>query len=636
MTSYRGSTRERINRIAHASVAAAVAMSAVVVGVAKQPVLAVGPTISQQIAVPSYIHPNASPEDWFRLSNSSPGAVGIAVANVINGPDYTPASEWTSVIHATHANGVKVVGYVDTGYLGTTGQRTRLGSSDMEDWFSQIQRDVAKWYEFYGDDLSGIFFDQGQNACGPAPGSNAWADRYRDLSDDVKRNHPGAITILNPGIIVPQCYENTADVLVTFEGSYETYVSGPSAPYLYAPLSWDPVDPRKIWHIVYGASSLEQLSTVMTLSRQRGAGYIYVTDDVLANPYDTLPSGDYWTMQQALAVELPVGTLVPPSAPRVLDSVEHYATMIDFDWVASTSLTSSVVAYDFYRDGLYVGSVPATSTTFRAVGLTPLTSYAFTVVARDALGLVSSPSNTREETSDETHGYPPNPPKNVYVDATGFTSTTLHWEPGWRPRVSEKPPVESFVVLQNNRPILRLPSTAQRVSIGGLAPGSEYVFSVVSVDETGDPSQPSSPVFATTDTPPVGQLIGAHSVTQTSESLTYRAEYLVPFAFRRVFIATDTAGAPCWFTGSEPQMCADYAIENDRLLRYVGTGADWQWEIVRAVAPVVEGLHFSWSISPSDIGAPVAAVFNASGYAPNSYCGEGFACSSVGPPLPYE
>src|SRR4029079_13938443 len=108
---------------------------------------------------------------------SAPGSVGIAVANVINGPDYTPLPEWASVIHATHANGVPVVGYVDTGYLGTSGQLTRLGSSNALAWISQIERDVDAWYACYGNDISGIFFDQGQNACGPS-GRNDWADLY--------------------------------------------------------------------------------------------------------------------------------------------------------------------------------------------------------------------------------------------------------------------------------------------------------------------------------------------------------------------------------------------------------------------------------------------------------------------------
>ena len=139
------------------------------------------------------------------------------------------------MIHATALNGVKVVGYVDTGYLGTTGQRTRLGSSAIIDWISQIERDVDAWYAFYGADLSGIFFDQGQNACGPTATSQDWALLYGQLDAYVKRAHPGALTVLNPGIAVPQCYEHSADVLVTFEGSYEAYTNDPSSSLTYTP-----------------------------------------------------------------------------------------------------------------------------------------------------------------------------------------------------------------------------------------------------------------------------------------------------------------------------------------------------------------------------------------------------------------
>ena len=161
-----------------------------------------------------------------------------------------------------------MVGYVDTGYLGTTGQRTRLGSTDPIDWMSQIQHDIASWYKFYGTSLSGIFFDQAQNACGPTATSNEWADLYSQLTDDVERLHPGAKTVLNPGTNVPQCYENAADVIVTFEGSYQSYIDDPAAPNPYTPLTWTPTDPMKIWHIVYGAPDTASMEQAVTLARR--------------------------------------------------------------------------------------------------------------------------------------------------------------------------------------------------------------------------------------------------------------------------------------------------------------------------------------------------------------------------------
>jgi hypothetical protein len=610
------------------SIAAIAATCAVVT--TEGPAVALESTIAQQVAVPSYIHPNASPADWGRLASSAPGAVGIAVANVINGPDYTPLPEWAAVIHATHANGVPVVGYVDTGYLGTTGLLTRLGSSDAMDWISQIERDVDAWYAFYGDDLSGIFFDQGQNACGPADSPNIWADLYARLDDYVKARYPGDITVLNPGIVVPQCYQFAADVLVTFEGSYETYLNA------YTPLSWDPVDPKKIWHIVYGAPTSDQMAEVVALSKTRGAGYVYVTDDVLANPYDRLPADDYWATEQILATQLPPVPLVPPAPPQVLDSVEYTGTTITLDWIPSVGVSAPVVAYDIYRDGLRVGSTPATAPTFVAKNLTPQTNYQFNVVARDAFGQTSAPSAPLVENTDETHGDPPRAARMVAVRSTTYTSTSLTWE--FQKELRRKPPIESVVVLQNGKPILRLPGFARSVTVGKLAPGATYEFSVILVDATGDMSKPSTTLAVTTPTLPPGGTIANVAVVDGPDAITASADFVVPFAFRRVFIATNNPNHTCWATGSEPQLCADFVIENNRLLQYAGSGTDWEWTVVRDAEPVIAGTNYSWSIAHADVGAPPieAFAFNANGYAPNSYCGLAVACASYGPPIPYE
>lgn len=268
-------------------------------------------TLAQQIAVPAYIHPGVDPRAWSRLINSAPGTVGIGIANVVNGPDYLPFTEWASAIQGARSAGIRMIGYVDTGYLGTTGQRTRLGSAAVEDWIGQIEQDVNAWYAFYGTDLGGIFFDQAQNACGPTSDSSAWVDRYRELSDYVKRIRPDSLTVGNPGTAVPACYENTADVLVTFEGSYASYTAES-----YTPLLWDPVDPKKIWHVVYGASSQSQMEEAIALSKSRNAGYVFVTDDVLANPYDTLPAPDYWDAEQVAVGPGSCPGVTPPQSER--------------------------------------------------------------------------------------------------------------------------------------------------------------------------------------------------------------------------------------------------------------------------------------------------------------------------------
>jgi hypothetical protein len=248
--------------------------------------------------------PTSDAAGWAQLIGSRPGRVGIVVANVDSGPGSQPVPAWASVIGKVRATGTKVLGYVDTGYLGGSitgspgGLPTRAGSYGLGAWITQAEADVNTWYRFYGSLVDGIFFDQGADACGPTPSSDLYAHEYGVLTRYVKETHPGAVTVLNPGTAVPQCYQNSADVLVTFEGDYADYLGKSGTPAnAYRPLHWTPADPGRIWNIVYGVATPSQMDRAVALSKNRGAGYIYVTNGVQANPYDTLPSL-YWAAEQ--------------------------------------------------------------------------------------------------------------------------------------------------------------------------------------------------------------------------------------------------------------------------------------------------------------------------------------------------
>lgn len=263
-----------------------------------------GQDLRQQLAVPAYMSPTQQAGSWAQLTSSRPGTVGIVVANVDSGPGALPVPAWASVIHEAHAAGSKVLGYVDTGYLGRPisghpdGLLTRSGATGLGAWVTQIEADVNAWYRFYGSDVDGVFFDEGTDVCGPTPSSDRYADEYHALTRYVKEAHPGALTALSPGTAVPQCYRNSADVLVTFEGSYEDYTGKPATPSdAYRPLNWRPVHPDRIWNIVYGVATRAEMESVVALSKSRSAGYIYVTNGTAANPYGSIPSL-YWTEEQ--------------------------------------------------------------------------------------------------------------------------------------------------------------------------------------------------------------------------------------------------------------------------------------------------------------------------------------------------
>ena len=125
--------------------------------------------------------------------------VDLVVANVSDGPGLVREEQWADALRGVRRSGAHVVGYVDTGYLGLTGLGTRLGSTFIDDWIEQILYDVTSWHRLYGDQLTGIFFDQiAESDDGPSV-----APVLRRLREHVRRLARDAITVLNPGTAVP-------------------------------------------------------------------------------------------------------------------------------------------------------------------------------------------------------------------------------------------------------------------------------------------------------------------------------------------------------------------------------------------------------------------------------------------------
>ncbi|WP_370949177.1 glycosyl hydrolase family 18 protein [Amycolatopsis sp. cg5] len=92
-----------------------------------------------------------------------------------------------------------------------------------------------------------------------------------------------------------------------------------------------------------------------------------------------------------------------PTAPGNLRSTAADSGSVTLAWNASTDNTG-VVAYDVYRGGSLAATV--TTTTAKVTGLSPSTSYTFTVKARDGYDNASAASNAlTASTTDIVSGY---------------------------------------------------------------------------------------------------------------------------------------------------------------------------------------------------------------------------------------
>ncbi|GGP01677.1 hypothetical protein LDL08_01140 [Nonomuraea glycinis] len=536
------------------------------------------------LAVPAYFAPG---ELWDRLAD--PG-VGIVVANPFSGPGKDADPAYAQAISDARAAGVTVLGYVATGYLGSTGRATRLGETTPLAWLAQAQQDVARWYELYGaHGLGGVFLDEVQNVCGPG---NAYSDTYRALDESIKSLHRGAFTVINPGIGTEQCYADIADVSLTFEGTYETYRS-------WQPPAWQRGrDPRRFWHLVHATATQEQMTEALRLGKERGAGYMYVTPDVLANPWDTLP--DYWQAELD-AARSPDTTA--PARPGPAVAVQRGPTTLTLGWPPSPG----AVGYDVHLNGRRVagtaGRVPAVT----LKNLDPGTGYAVTVKARDAAGNASPASIPVPARTRRSDSRPPATPSGLRADQIKVASARLTWartqDTAW------------YDVLMDGRRLLRLPAallpTGATVPVTGLTPATSYTFTVVARDATGNESAPARPLTVTT-TAPSGDPISEQTGSVTATDATYQARYNLPFDFHHVYIDQDNDATTGFAVAG---IGADYLIENSWFYRHTGTG--WNWTPVD-LNPLVSSADdlFVWRVP---LTGPHRVVFHGSGSSPETY-----------------
>lgn len=107
----------------------------------------------------------------------------------------------------------------------------------------------------------------------------------------------------------------------------------------------------------------------------------------------------------------------PPSAPADLRLIAKTATSVSLAW-SPASDNIAVTGYDVYRDQTLAAATSRTSA--NVTGLSPETTYSFTVKAKDAAGNVSPPSAALSVKTSAAGGPDMLPAK--YWSATGITS----------------------------------------------------------------------------------------------------------------------------------------------------------------------------------------------------------------------
>ncbi|MFI9648354.1 spherulation-specific family 4 protein [Streptomyces sp. NPDC052040] len=192
------------------------------------------------LLVPLYVHPAEDPGAWHRLITAASRTYAV-VLNPANGPGTDPDRAFASVADALRGSGARLLGYVDTDY----GKRDR----------AEIAEDLRRHQRWYAAD--GCFLDRVTASPAGLPGCRRTVRSLRRL---------GATTVvLNPGVHPSPGYARLADLTVTFEGHWSTYVSAFSRP------RWTARQPpERFCHLVYGVPEALVPLAVRT-AHERGA-----------------------------------------------------------------------------------------------------------------------------------------------------------------------------------------------------------------------------------------------------------------------------------------------------------------------------------------------------------------------------
>ncbi|MEU1279255.1 spherulation-specific family 4 protein [Streptomyces sp. NPDC005805] len=206
------------------------------------------------LLVPLYVHPAEDPGSWHRLITAARDTWAVVV-NPADGPGTAPDPAYVAAAAALRAGGARVLGYVDSAY----GRRPD----------AEVVADVARHRDWYAAD--GCFLDRVTSGAAELPACRRLVRAVRRLG--------ASPVVLNPGVHPAPGYSRAADLVVTFEGHWSTYVSAFTRP------EWTVRrPPERFCHLVYGVPpALVPLAVRTALSR--GAAVTGPVTGDLPNPW---------------------------------------------------------------------------------------------------------------------------------------------------------------------------------------------------------------------------------------------------------------------------------------------------------------------------------------------------------------
>jgi hypothetical protein len=267
----------------------------------------IGPARSQGVIVPANFYPTGggTGDAWGRLISTTRwlqanGTGGyrnlIAVGNPASGPGAVRDPSYARAFRKLRAAGGKVIGYVSTRLPDAeqTGPPWKL-----RPWL-EIKASIDNWVALYGDRIDGIFIDEFHGfEAGNIPNYSepkTYLSLYQDVYWLVRTHHGLSIAVANPGISFAAGDANpdaawVADAFILHENAYAD-----SGSYTLPLWTSTPAHSSKAGVLIHAMPAGNERAAVRTVrsAKRKGVRWLYVTDDVLPNPWDTLPGQDFY------------------------------------------------------------------------------------------------------------------------------------------------------------------------------------------------------------------------------------------------------------------------------------------------------------------------------------------------------
>ena len=232
------------------------------------PLLGTGGGADIELLVPLYSYPawyDSTNYIWSSVAAAAGQVPVTAVINPNNGPDgWPPNADYVAGLNDLRSAGVTILGYVYTSY----GARS----------LAVVKADIDLYDQHFN--IDGIFVDEVST-------STNQLGYYQTLYSYIVARSNLHAGVANPGIhqAEPFISTPTADTTVIFEDG-----SGWSG--------YTPDDYVTNYHassfaaLVYAEPDPAAMQATIVQAVKRGIGFVYITDDTLPNPWDTLPA--YW------------------------------------------------------------------------------------------------------------------------------------------------------------------------------------------------------------------------------------------------------------------------------------------------------------------------------------------------------